>query len=54
MMGAPTVLIAGVPVPATAAMAKWLKNKLKGLASKAGAAGKKLASKLGGGGGCEE
>ncbi len=34
MMGAPTVLIAGVPVPATAVIAKWLKNKLKGLAGK--------------------
>jgi hypothetical protein len=31
MMGAPTVLVAGVPVPATSDIAKWLKNKLKAL-----------------------
>jgi len=42
MMGSPTVLVAGVPVPATDAIAKWLKNKLKGLA-------KKLSGKGGGG-----
>jgi uncharacterized Zn-binding protein involved in type VI secretion len=54
MMGAPTVLIAGVPVPATAAMAKWLKNKLKGLASKAKGALSKLGKKLGGGCGCQK
>jgi uncharacterized Zn-binding protein involved in type VI secretion len=52
MMGAPTVLIAGVPVPATDAIAGWLKNKLKGLAKKLGGGAKKLAKKLGGGCGC--
>ena len=54
MMGAPTVLVAGVPVPSTAAIAKWLKNKLKGLKaalSKKGAAKKAAA---GGGGGCPQ
>ena len=54
MMGAPTVLIAGVPVPATAEIAKWLKNKLKGAASKIKNAAGKLAKKLGGGGNCED
>jgi hypothetical protein len=52
MMGAPTVLVAGVPVPATSAIAKWLKNKLKGLAGKAMKGASALAKKLGGGGGC--
>jgi hypothetical protein len=52
MMGAPTVLIAGVPVPATDAIAKWLKNKLKKLAGKVKGAASKLAKKLGGGKGC--
>jgi uncharacterized Zn-binding protein involved in type VI secretion len=52
MLGAPTVLVAGVPVPATDAIAKWLKNKLKGLASKAGKGVGKVLAKLGGGGGC--
>jgi uncharacterized Zn-binding protein involved in type VI secretion len=52
MMGAPTVLIAGLPVPATDAIAKWLKNKLKRLGSKAKSAASKLAKKVGGGGGC--
>jgi uncharacterized Zn-binding protein involved in type VI secretion len=52
MLGAPTVLVAGVPMPATAAIAKWLKNKLKGLASKAKKGASALAKKLGGGGGC--
>jgi hypothetical protein len=52
MMGAPTVLIAGVPVPATDAIAKWLKNKLKKLGGKVKGAASKLAKKLGGGGGC--
>jgi uncharacterized Zn-binding protein involved in type VI secretion len=54
MMGAPTVLVAGVPVPATDAIAKWLKNKLKGLAGKAKGAASALAKKLGGGGSCSE
>ncbi len=52
MLGAPTVLVAGVPVPATDAIAKWLKNKLKGLASKARKGAGKVLAKLGGGGGC--
>jgi hypothetical protein len=52
MMGAPTVLIAGVPVPATDVIAKWLKNKLKKLGGKVKGAASKLAKKLGGGGGC--
>jgi uncharacterized Zn-binding protein involved in type VI secretion len=52
MMGAPTVLVAGVPVPATDAIAKWLKNKLKKLGGKLKQAGAKIAKKLGGGGGC--
>jgi hypothetical protein len=51
MMGAPTVLIAGVPVPATAAIAKWLKNKLKGLAKKLGGKGGSK-KKVGGDCGC--
>jgi uncharacterized Zn-binding protein involved in type VI secretion len=55
MMGAPTVLVAGVPMPATADVAKWLKNKLKGLkyvlTGKADGKAGKGASK-GGGGGC--
>jgi uncharacterized Zn-binding protein involved in type VI secretion len=49
MMGAPTVLVAGVPVPATSDIAKWLKNKLKGALkalSKKGK-GKQSASKGG-------
>ena len=53
MMGNPTVLIAGLPVPATVEIAKFLKNKLKGLAKMAGQAGGKLKALLGGGKGCK-
>jgi uncharacterized Zn-binding protein involved in type VI secretion len=53
MLGAPTVLVAGLPVPATVEIAKFLKNKLKGLAKAAGKAGGKLKSLLGGGKGCK-
>lgn len=53
MMGNPTVLIAGLPVPATVEIAKFLKNKLKGLAKLAGKAGGKLKALLGGGKGCK-
>ena len=53
MMGAPTVLVAGVPMPNLPDPAKWLKNKLKGLAKKLGSkAFAKLKGLLGGGGGC--
>jgi len=52
MLGAPTVLVAGVPVPATAAIAKWLKNKLKGLKTAMKNAGAKRKAAKGGGGGC--
>jgi hypothetical protein len=46
MMGAPTVQVAGMPLPATANVAKWLKNKLKGLKAAAkNRAAKKKASK---------
>ncbi len=53
MLGAPNVLIAGVPLPAMPDPAGWLKNKVKRVASAAArkAAGK-LRSKKGGGGGC--
>lgn len=53
MLGAPTVLVAGVPMPNLPDPTGWLKNKLKGLAKKLGGkAMAKLKAKLGGGGGC--
>jgi uncharacterized Zn-binding protein involved in type VI secretion len=51
-LGAPTVLVAGFPVPSTDAIAKWLKNKLKGLKSKLGKKGKGKGKKKENGGGC--
>jgi uncharacterized Zn-binding protein involved in type VI secretion len=51
MLGMPTVMIAGFPMPSTHEVGKWLKNKLKALKGKLGAKGKKGASE-GGGSGC--
>ncbi len=51
MLGAPTVLVAGVPVPSTQAIAKWLKNKLKKLGGKL-RRGKTATKAVGGDCGC--
>lgn len=54
MLGMPTVLVAGVPMPNLPDPTEWLKNKLKGLAKKLGGkAFAKLKGLLGGGKGCK-
>jgi len=51
--GYPLVMVGGFPVPATGEIAKWLKNKLKGLTAKfRGKGGGKKDDKKGGGDGC--
>ncbi len=52
MLGAPTVLVAGVPRPNLPDPTGWLKNKLKALANKAGSKALAALKKLGGGGKC--
>jgi uncharacterized Zn-binding protein involved in type VI secretion len=52
MLGMPTVLVAGLPVPSTQEIAKWLKNKLKGLLAALKKAASKKGASVGGGGGC--
>jgi uncharacterized Zn-binding protein involved in type VI secretion len=54
MLGMPTVLVAGVPMPNLPDPTQWLKNKLKAAAKKMGGkALAKLSKALGGGGGCK-
>lgn len=51
VVGAPNVLVAGLPLPNTPDPAKWLMNKIKGLLKKK-KAGAGHGAEAGGGGGC--
>jgi uncharacterized Zn-binding protein involved in type VI secretion len=51
-LGNPMVMVGGFPVPATGEIAKWLKNKLKGLKAKLGGKGGKKGASEGGGVDC--
>jgi hypothetical protein len=52
MLGMPTVMVGGFPVPSTQDIAKFLKNKLKGLKGRKKPKAGEEGEESGGGGGC--